>query len=118
NFSQSVVSSKAVSVKDPLTHVTFPGNIIPANRILQSTQNYLILLPLPNYTSQADQLIAKGQYNYVYQESLNVPKRIETGRIDYNLSEKTMLYFRMNYWWEDQSGSAVSAANTSWGWLP
>ena len=105
-------------MKDPLNGAAFAGNIIPANRILKSTQNYLNLLPLPNYTSAANQLIAKGQYNYVFQESLNVPKRIETGRIDYNISEKTMMYFRMNYWWEDQSGNAVSAANTSWGWLP
>jgi hypothetical protein len=118
NFTQSVVSGKAVVVKDPLTGAAFSGNVIPADRILKSTQNYLNLLPLPNFTSAANQLIAKGQYNYVFQESLNVPKRIETGRIDYNISEKTMMYFRANYWWEDQSGNAVSAANTSWGWLP
>lgn len=118
NFTQSVVGNKAVVVKDPLTGVAIPGNVIPSDRILKSTQNYLNLLPLPNYISAANQLVAKGQYNYVFQESLNVPKRIETGRIDYNISEKTMMYFRANYWWEDQTGNAVSAANTSWGWLP
>ena len=37
-------------------------------------QNYLNLLPMPNYTSDADLAISKGTYNYVYQESLHVPK--------------------------------------------
>ena len=37
--------------------------------------------------------------------------------MDYNFSEKTQMYARFNYWYEDQQGSAVSASNTSWGWL-
>jgi hypothetical protein len=115
DFSQSMVSNKAVTVKDPLTGTAFPGNIVPATRILQSTQNYLNLLPLPNMLNTA---ITNGQYNYTYQESLNVPKRLETGRLDYNTSSNTIMYGRFNYWWEDQAGAAVSAGNSSWGWLP
>ena len=119
DFSQSQVGGKAVTtIKDPLTGTAFPGLIVPASRILKSTQNYLNLLPIPNYTSAADQAIAKGQYNYLYQESLNVPKRVETGRLDYNITGNTTMYVRFNYWWEDQAGNAVSAGNTSWGWLP
>jgi hypothetical protein len=116
DFSQSFTTAgKLITVKDPLTLVAFPGNIIPANRILQSTQNYLNLLPLPNFTNTA---ISGGNYNYVYQESLNVPKRIETGRLDYNMSPRTTMYARFNYWWEDQAGAAVSAGNSAWGWFP
>ncbi|MBV8903979.1 MAG: carboxypeptidase regulatory-like domain-containing protein, partial [Acidobacteriia bacterium] len=115
NFSQSLINNKAVTIKDPLTGKTFSGNIIPANRILPSTQAYLNLLPLPNFSNTA---ISNGQYNYIFEESLNVPKRIETGRLDYNFSSNTTMYARFNYWYEDQQGNAVSAGNTKWGWMP
>ena len=115
NFTQPVAGGKAVTVKDPTTGIAFPGDIVPANRILPSMQNYLGLLPLPNYGNTA---ISGGNYNYVFQESLNVPKRDETGRLDFNASDKTSMYIRYGYWWEDQQGAAVSAGNASWGWLP
>ena len=106
-----------LAVKDPMTGAPFPGDIIPANRIIPSMQNYLNLLPMPNYTTDADVAISKGTYNYVFQESLHVPKYLNSARVDYNFSERTQAYARFNYWYEDQQGSAVSASNTSWGWL-
>jgi hypothetical protein len=115
DFSHTLNGGKTVTVKDPTTGAALPGQTIPANRILSSTENYLNLLPLPNFFNTA---VSGGNYNYTYQESLNVPKRIETGRIDYNLSAKTQMYGRFNYWWEDQAGAAVSAGNSSWGWFP
>jgi hypothetical protein len=116
DFSQSVNNSgKAISIKDPLTGLQFPNNVIPSNRVLKSTQSYLNLLPLPNALNSA---LTKYQYNYIFQESLNVPKRIDTGRLDYNATDSTMMYLRFNYWWEDQSGAAVSGGNPAWGWLP
>jgi hypothetical protein len=125
NFSQSGSNAKpiaaggaAVTIKDPTSGTAFPGNIIPANRILPSMQNYLKLLPLPNFVTPADLAISKGAYNYIYQESLHVPKWLNSARLDYNFSEKTQFFARFNYWYEDQQGSAVSASNTSWGWLP
>jgi hypothetical protein len=121
NFTQSGANAKPiaaggtpVTVKDPTTGTPFPGNIIPANRILPSMQNYLNLLPVPNSLNFA---VTKGAYNYTYQESLEVPKWLNSARLDYTANEKTQLFARFNYWYEDQQGSAVSAANTSWGWL-
>ena len=114
-FTQPVAGGKSVTVKDPVTEMAFPGNIIPANRILPSMQAYVNLLPAPNYGNTA---ISGGNYNYVFQESLNVPKRNDGGRLDYNINEKTSMYLRYGYWWEDQQGAAVSAGNASWGWLP
>lgn len=107
-----------VVIKDPTTGVAFPGNIIPANRIIPSLQNYLKLFPEPNFTSASDLLISKGTYNYTFQESLNVPKWLNSARLDYNFSDKTQFYARFNYWYEDQQGNGVSAGNTGWGWLP
>ena len=111
-------TSTFLAIKDPTNGTPFPGSIIPASRILPSMQNYLNLLPLPNYTSPADLAISKGSYNYIYQESLNVPKWLNSARLDYNFTDKTQFSARFNYWYEDQQGSAVSADNTTWGWLP
>lgn len=106
-----------VVVKDPTNGQPFPGNTIPTTSVIPSMQNYLKLLPEPNYTTAADLAVSKGQYNYLFQESLNVPKWLNSARLDYNSSEKTQFFARFNYWYEDQQGSAVSASNTAWGWL-
>ena len=110
-------TTTALAVKDPTTGAPFPGDIIPANRIIPSMQNYLNLLPMPNFVTPTDLAISKGSYNYIFQESLNVPKWLNSARLDYNFNEKTQMFARFNYWYEDQQGSAVSASNTSWGWL-
>src|SRR5579864_6272697 len=49
DFSGLVTTSGAhVTIYDPLTHLPFPGNIIPANRINPVAANMLKYLPLPN----------------------------------------------------------------------
>lgn len=125
NFTQSGANAKPVAaggspvtVKDPTTGIAFPGDVIPASRIVPSMQNYLNLLPLPNYASAADLAISKGSYNYIYQESIKVPKWLNSARLDYNFSDQTQFYARFNYWFEDQQGAGVSAGNPAWGWLP
>ena len=65
-----------------------------------------------------DLAVSKGAYNYIFQESINVPKWLNSARLDYNFTDKTQFYARFNYWYEDQQGNDVSAANTTWGWLP
>jgi len=116
DFSQSLNSSgRPITVKDPLTGQQFPGSIIPATRLNVNGQNYLKLFPLPNFF---DTRLSNYQYNFVTQESMNVPKSMETARIDYNIDPKTTVYARFNYWWENQQGWGVSAGNGNWGWLP
>jgi hypothetical protein len=121
DFSQSGSNAKpvaaggaAVTIKDPTNGAVFPGAVVPTSRIIPSMQKYLNLLPLPNYLNYA---VTAGTYNYIFQESLHVPKWLNSARLDYNFSEKTQMFARFNYWYEDQQGSAVSASNTSWGWL-
>jgi hypothetical protein len=109
------LNGAVIAVRDPLTGQPFPGNVIPRNRINQNTQNYLNLLPLPNFFNTA---VSARRYNYQVQESLTIPKYTTTSRVDYNLSSKTTLYGRFNYWWEDIRGWAVPAGNSNWGWLP
>ena len=117
DFSQSFnTNGRIITVTDPLNNkAPFAGNIVPASRINLSGQNYLNLLPLPSNVNRA---IAGFNYNYQAQESLNIPKVGETFRIDYIVNAKTTIWFKYNYWREDQRGWAVSAANANWGWMP
>jgi len=87
NFTQSFnTNGKRMVVNDPMNNKQpFPGNIVPASRIDPNGQNYLKLLPLPNGVNPA---IARFNYNYQVQESLNIPKVGETTRIDYVLNSK------------------------------
>jgi hypothetical protein len=90
-----------IPVRDPLTRAQFPGNVIPQSRINPLTQKYLNLLPLPNFF---DTSISGRRYNWQFQESLTAPKRIDTARVDYNISSSTTAYFRYNDFWEDIRG--------------
>ena len=105
-----------IQVRDPLNGAQpFPGNVIPANRLNSSGQNYLKLLPLPNVTELA---VSARRYNYQVQESLRIPKSAETLRADFPLDDRTHFYSRFNYWTEKSQGFASGAGNSNWGWLP
>ncbi len=93
----------------------FAGNIIPPSRINPSGQALLNLLPMPNALNTA---VTAGAYNYSAQESLNIPKISTSHRIDYIINDRMSLWFKYNFWREDQQGWAVSAGNSNWGWLP
>jgi hypothetical protein len=116
DFSSSRDTNNAlITVRDPLTKVAFPNNVIPASRINTSGQNYLKLLPLPNALNLA---VTRGTYNYQAQESLFIPKSSEVLRVDIPIDDKTNVYGRFNYWWEKQQGWAVPGGNSNWGWMP
>src|SRR5215475_6328824 len=90
----------------------FPGNVIPANSINKSGQALLNVFPLPNAT---DLTITKGQYNYIFQESIKVPKQQNLFRVDYKPSEKDSFYARGSMWYADNQGIAVPAGTANWG---
>src|SRR6266540_4075446 len=58
-----------IVVRDPNTGQAFPNNRIPADRISANGLALLNVFPLPNAT---DRSITGGNYNYQFQESLNV----------------------------------------------
>jgi len=109
------VNGALIVVKDPVAKTAYPGNIVPQSLINRAGQNYLKLLPLPNFDNLA---ISGRRYNYQTQESLRIPKNSEVARVDIPLDDKTNMYFRFNRWWEKIQGWAVPANNANWGWLP
>ena len=75
-----------MTIYDPLTHLPFPGNIIPASRINPVAANILKYLPLPqvnvdngsnNYTATA-QIIDYFQQEY-------------TGKVEHKFTDKVSL---------------------------
>ena len=109
------VNGALIIVKDPLTGQPFASNTVPASRINPLTQAYLNLLPLPNFFNTA---VSGGSYNYSVQDSLIVPKHVETVRVDYNLGSSTRMYWRLTNWRETLKGWGPPVNNSTWGWLP
>lgn len=107
NFSQSVNSSgTAITVIDPTTGVQFPGNIIPAIRINKSGQSLLNYFPLPN--SIGGRTLAGASYNYVNQQSVDVPKHSYVIRFDVRPSDKDTVYWKGQWWTSDNVGLGTS----------
>lgn len=105
-------SKSGVNIIDPLTGKQFPGNVIPSNRIDKNGLALLSVFPKPN---ALDTTITKGQYNYIFQESIKVPKRQHLFRIDYKPSARDSFYVRGSTWFADNQGIAVPAGTANWG---
>jgi hypothetical protein len=94
NFSNSRNQVGAVvTIKDPLTGVAFPGNIIPASRINATGLAILSVFQPPNgYTNPApgQQYTANSLFNATGYHH----RRSDLGRIDWNINSKTSLFLR------------------------
>jgi hypothetical protein len=113
DFSGLVTTSGAhVTIYDPLTHLPFPGNIIPANRINPVAANMLKYLPLPNSGNTA---IDNGAINYNITSTLDDKFQQEyTFKVEHKFTDKVSLsgfylYNRTNepcadYFAQGQSG--------------
>jgi hypothetical protein len=107
NFSQSVDNAgRPISVIDPLTGAQFPGNIIPADRINKSGQALLDFFPLPNTPN--GRTAAGTAYNYVFQQSVDVPKHSYVLRFDVHPTEKDTVYWKRQWWTSDNEGLGTS----------
>ena len=104
-----------IAVRDPLSGQSFPGNVVPASRINTAGQNYLKLLPVPNFEVIA---ITARRYNYQVQQSWDVPKHNEVARVDFALGARTTAYGRFNNWWDRRTGWNAAACAPAWGWFP
>lgn len=116
DFSQSFdTNGRLIVIRDPVTGQPFPGNRIPAGRINPSGQALLNRFPAPN-------LAGNRQFNYTFQESLDVPKANHLVRLDFKPSPHDSVYVRASHWSSDQGGEqggyAVAAGASNWGFIP
>ncbi|MFN0124851.1 MAG: carboxypeptidase regulatory-like domain-containing protein, partial [Blastocatellia bacterium] len=127
DFSRSYISvtngvPNALFIRDPAktgnctatdkTACFSPENIIPANRINRNGLALLGVYPLPN---APDLNITRGNYNYSFQESLDVPKRQHLMRFDFKPSDRDTFSVRGSTWFADNKGIAVPAGTANWG---
>jgi hypothetical protein len=115
DFSQSVnQGGQLMIVRDPATGLPFPDNKIPADRINANGRSLLNVFPLPN---ALDRSKTGGNYNYQFQESLEVPRHQHLVRMDYRPTAKDAIYGRFSTWYADNQGFAVPAGAANWGLL-
>ena len=93
NFSQSYNTNGAlIAITDPTTGHPFPGNIIPTNRLDPTGVAMLNFFPVPNFVPSTPSLV--NQQNYAGVGTLDYPRRNNTVRIDIQLTDKLMGYWR------------------------
>src|SRR3984893_1832775 len=118
DFSKSVSSSGSpIVVIDPLTGSQFPGNLIPSTRFNKSGQSLLNFFPLPN--APGGRTLAGAAYNYVKQQSVDVPKHSYVIRFDVKPTNKDSIYWKYQWWTSDNVGLGTSGwpggDNNRWG---
>src|SRR4030095_8037148 len=97
DFSKSVGNNGAViPVIDPLTGSQFPGNVIPDTRWNTSGRALLNFFPLPN--TPGGKTLAGAAFNYVNQQSVDVPKHSYVFRFDVKPSSKDNVYWKAQWW--------------------
>jgi Carboxypeptidase regulatory-like domain len=115
DFSQSLdLNGRVIAIRDPQTGQQFPNNRIPTERLNANGRALLGVFPDPN---ALDRSVTLGNYNYLFQESLDVPRRQHLARIDYRPTLKDAIYARMSTWYADNQGYAVPAGAANWGLL-
>jgi hypothetical protein len=74
-----------VVIYDPLTHLPFPGNIIPANRINPVSAAITKYLPLP------DTSVSNGSANYTRVAEIDNLAKEYSGKVEHKFSDKVSL---------------------------
>jgi hypothetical protein len=102
DFSQTLdLNGQMIPIKDPFNGLPFSGNVIPASRLDKNGQALLNIFPLPN---ALDRGITKGNYNYNFLQSFNVPKHNHLGKMDFQPTAKDRIWLRASNWWADNQG--------------
>jgi hypothetical protein len=113
---QGDFTRSGVTITDPLTHIPFAGNVIPANRIDPNGQKLLNLLPVPNTLGPG------GQYNWAGVSINKQPRRDTILRTDYNISANTTFYVRLIQDYQASQGGfqllAALGGSNNWPQLP
>jgi hypothetical protein len=108
DFSQTLdQNGRLVPITDPTTGRPFPGNVIPTDRISRHGQSLLNLLPLPN---RLDRDITRGAFNFEFEDSYEIPKRIQHLTLDYNPTDRDRITIRPRRWWSDTRGYTIGVA--------
>ena len=107
NFSQSLNSNgQLIVVNDPLTGQPFSGNIIPQSRWNSNGLTFLNAFPLPNAPN--GRTAGGAAYNYVNQQSVDVPKHSYVIRFDVRPTGRDTIYWKSQWFTSDNVGLGTS----------
>jgi len=99
DFSKTVFPGSSppqpVVIKDPTTHQPFANNTIPTDRINQQGQLLLNLMPLPNLNNPS------LPYNYTWQDNCEIPRLLQSLKLDFRPKSKDTLTVAGRRWWVD-----------------
>jgi len=100
-------SGTSIILKDPLTGLPFPGNVIPASRLDPTAQKIMnFFYPLPNQGTLSSGM---GVYQQFVPETSN--RQRADLRIDHEASSKDSLFLRGSYQRRDPSSIQFEAGN-------
>lgn len=113
DFSQTVdVNNRTIIVKDPLTGQPFAGNTVPVGRIDPNGQALLRFLPLPNFGNRQ---VSGGQYNYINSVDLDKPQRLQSLKLDNNLTSTDIVSLTWSRQKDTQTGTmGLATPNSNW----
>jgi len=77
-----------VIIRDPLSGLPFPGNVIPTSRFAQGMEALMGVYPQPNAPEGG------ALYNYTSQLPRDIPRREDIARIDWQIATSTRLSAR------------------------
>ena len=100
------------TIKDPTTGASFPNNTIPLSRFDPNSSKLLSVFPLPNAVDP------KNAYNFQIAGSENQPVKQEILKMDYNVSDRSKLWFRASGFSSDNTGLTSPAIDNKWGPSP
>jgi hypothetical protein len=107
DFSQTLdQNGQLVRVNDPTTGNQFPGNVIPENRMNPNGRAMLGVFPTPTIF---DRTVTGGNYNFEWEDTLDVPKLSQVLRIDMHPTAKDSFFLRGRRWWTDTFGYGPGA---------
>ncbi len=99
DFSQTIdQEGKLRVITDPTNGLPFPGNKIPDSRFNSNGLVMLNLMPLPNQLNRA---LTGGNYNFQWQDNCDIPKRLDSLKLDYYPHEKDLVSIHPRSWYSD-----------------
>src|SRR5438874_8390564 len=109
DYSQTKTPGGAlIPIKDPVTGLAYPGNVIPASQRSAVGSAFLNIFPLPN-------TVGSG-YNYQSQEqSIDHPRRAQLFRYDIRPTDKDTISIKQQTWFTKSVGWEVAGASSRWG---
>jgi hypothetical protein len=114
DFSQSVtVSGAAINLKDPVTRLAVPGNVVPTAQQNASGLALLKMFPAPNFT---DITVSKRNYNYIVPQQTVTGYRFQTLKLDYHPTAKHQFSVNWSTRRDPRSGyfGLITYASNTW----